>query len=520
MLKGEFISGAANTSGHSVLWLGRDSSTADYDTLAYACSNLVCMVRHSQEATRVTCSLARHNGRVNALAFTQRASEWTLFSAADDGRVLAWRRDQCEDWGAVAEIDFKAPLMLVTAVASVAGELLFVADGQGSVYGLTLLDGESSFEQLQTLAFPPAQTPNEVHACALSADVTGLFIGGVDGHIHIYAGRTSSLIRRQSRLEYVGMLSGHEDWVTCIDHCLIQEGLHFASGSQDGKIRLWRVSVSSTSEQRGQIADSSDPQITENDLEEDEEEEEGAEGKDVLTTEESTGEARLVFHLSDLKFAFYLEALLIGHEDWVTSVHWLPRREATPQPIFSTSMDRNMILWLPDPTSGIWVPVTRMGDVGGTLGGSVGANLLGFVSGAVSPYENKVLGVGYGGSFHLWTEGHKSKKWNATPFLSGHFGAVNDVAWSRSGNLLFTGSSDQTCRVFARFTGGDFVEISRPQVHGYDINCLALSPSSLTIYSGGDEKLVRIFEAPGVVVQGIRLLTPEQIADAESRSGK
>lgn len=519
MLQSEFISGAANTSGHSVLWLGRnDSSTNDDDTLAYACSNLICIVRHNSEATKVTHSLTRHHGRVNALALTQRASWWTLYSAADDGQVVAWRKRECEKFDVLAEVDLKAPLMLVTAMFCPSGDsdLVFTADGQGKVYGLILQHSKNSFEELQTLVFPSAQTPNAIHVCGLSEDVTGLFVGGVDGHIHVYAGRTSSLVLKQSKLEYVGLLSGREDWVTCIDHCLTQDGILFASGSQDGKIRLWRVTASASMEQRELMVEAGDLQEMENDQEEDEAVEEGVEGQDVLVTEESTGEARLVFQLSDLKFAVHLEALLIGHEDWVTSVHWLPRIEgSSTQPIFSTSMDRNMIVWLPDPTSGIWVPATRMGDVGGTLGGSVGANLLGFVSGVVSPHENRVLGIGYGGSFHLWAEETKSKKWRAMPFLSGHFGAVNDLAWSHSGNLLFTGSSDQTCRVFARFSGGEYFELSRPQVHGYDINCLALSPSSLTLYSGGDEKLVRIFEAPGVVVQGIKLLTQGQIADTD-----
>ena len=44
----------------------------------------------------------------------------------------------------------------------------------------------------------------------------------------------------------------------------------------------------------------------------------------------------------------------------------------------------------------VWTPVTRVGDVGGMLGGSVGANLLGFAGACLSPDGKALLGMGYG----------------------------------------------------------------------------------------------------------------------------
>ena len=59
-------------------------------------------------------------------------------------------------------------------------------------------------------------------------------------------------------------------------------------------------------------------------------------------------------------------------------------------------------------------------------------------------------------------------------------------------------------------------EISRPQVHGYDMNCLAIvkSPESENnklaskILSGGDEKVLRVFEAPYNFIKTINDLSP------------
>lgn len=63
------------------------------------------------------------------------------------------------------------------------------------------------------------------------------------------------------------------------------------------------------------------------------------------------------------QYTAFLEALLVGHEDWVHSVQWQPPQPPhsppqDPQPaqplcLLSTSMDRTMVLWRPDPATGL-----------------------------------------------------------------------------------------------------------------------------------------------------------------------
>ena len=139
------------------------------------------------------------------------------------------------------------------------------------------------------------------------------------------------------------------------------------------------------------------------------------------------------------------------------------------KPFLSSIFHRNIIIWSQDPLSSIWLPRTRMGDIGGDLGGCVGGNLLGFVGCALSPCRKAILSVGYGGSFHLWTRQdfatsetdlnvqtstsrleNNSSGWNPLPFITGHFGAVTDLCWGQDGNFLLSVSKDQTCRVYAR----------------------------------------------------------------------
>ncbi len=53
-----------------------------------------------------------------------------------------------------------------------------------------------------------------------------------------------------------------------------------------------------------------------------------------------------------------MEALLVGHEDWVFSAAWQPDQDAAESAapcLLSASMDRTMMLWRPEASSGALV---------------------------------------------------------------------------------------------------------------------------------------------------------------------
>lgn len=217
-------------------------------------------------------------------------------------------------------------------------------------------------------------------------------------------------------------------------------------------------------------------------------------------------------------YSVTFEALLVGHEDWIYSAQWRVQEAESKLQLLTTSADSSIAVWEADATSGVWVSVTRLGEISAQKGattatGSVG----GFWVGLWSPDGRSVVSLGRTGGWRLWTRGltglenngsdDEDDRWTQRVAVTGHVRAVRDVKWARDGSYLLTTSADQTTRQFAQWKRpatapkqetSSWHEFSRPQIHGYDLNCLApLSP--LRFISGADEKLLRVFDQPSAV---------------------
>lgn len=328
---------------------------------------------------------------------------------------------------------------------------------------------------------------------------------------------------------YHGHLLGHQDWITTFAYLPslnTRNGIGrsesiLASSGHDAKIRLWKFTTyPSLTEQLSSISEQDGDSDVDEDIIDDIEEEEG--------------EARLLISHDKHTTAVSLEALLLGHEEAVTSLSWRPPvRSSSKDCLLSSSMDRTILIWMEEDYEadgaggggGVWSPISRVGSAGGILGGSIGASLMGFVDATFSPCATRIVGHGYGGSIHFWTMVPQSEmgngeeeddviytaRWLSDPCITGHFRPVLDMAWDAQGDYLLTTSSDQTTRLWMEVPTTEdelrWVEVGRPQVHGYDmtsITCIGGQDDTQTeesepshrFVSGADEKVLRVFDAP------------------------
>lgn len=237
-----------------------------------------------------------------------------------------------------------------------------------------------------------------------------------------------------------------------------------ASCSQDGFVRLWRICKKDV------------------DVESDTDSLKIRQMKFITPTQ--CGENTFVVHL---------DAVLSGHEGWVYSVQWNKNEDGRIR-LISSSMDKSVIIWEVDEESGIWIEKFRFGEVGG--------NTLGFYGAVFNANGTQVAAHSYNGALHLWEEtmcDEKRSQWKTGVILSGHCNNVLDISWEpKHGRYLVSTSVDQTTRLFAIWNKAgkkSWHEIARPQVHGYDMQCISMIDSCRFI-SGADEKVLRVFEAP------------------------
>ncbi|XP_047072216.1 elongator complex protein 2-like [Lolium rigidum] len=411
-----------------------------------------------------------------------------LLSGSSDGAIMAWKIGSGKgEWSHALEL----PAMHKKGVTCLAGRM--VSDTV-SIFASTSSDGTVVIWEM---AVEPTTSGSCKVSClhslyvglkpmvslslAVLPEQEGrliLAMGGLDHKVHIYCGDLSGKFAKACELK------GHSDWIRSLDFSLPvmmgseKHSLFLVSSSQDKTIRIWKMTSDSISS-----------------------------SSMVQPRKENIGMASYIegplFVVGNASYQVSLESLLVGHEDWVYSVEWQPpmlllNAEAhQPMSILSASMDKMMMIWRPEKTTGLWINSVTVGELSHSA--------LGFYGGHWEPDGKSILAHGYGGFFHMWRDvGLDSENWQPQVVPSGHFAPVSDLTWSRSGEYLLTVSHDQTARIFAPWRShvnpGDVIcwrEIARPQIHGHDINCVAFiqGTGNHRFVCGADEKVSRVFEA-------------------------
>ncbi|XP_031709814.1 elongator complex protein 2 isoform X1 [Anarrhichthys ocellatus] len=417
----------------------------------------------------VVAVLNGHTGRVNTVQWVHRedcAPERHLVSGGSDNRLIVWEAQNGKFVQLVECKGHTGPVCAVDAIYVEDSRILVASSASDSTVRLWLCNEANEAECLHTLSFGSSFMMDVSLALLPGSRVPILACGGDDSRVHLYVQSNGEQLHKAMSLQ------GHEDWIRGVAWASLGGELLLASCSQDCLIRVWRLCAKSGTD--AHVED--DHTIIKM-------------KEDVFEVKER--DASSVFAVS-------LETVLAGHENWVYGVHWQPplyKGGELQQPLglLSASMDKTMIFWAPEEGSGVWVEQVRVGEVGG--------NTLGFYGCQMSPDGSMIVAHAFHGALHLWCkEKDKEGRWRPGVVISGHFNAVQDLSWDPDGEFILSVGSDQTTRLFTPWRNQDakkvtWHEISRPQIHGYDMQCLAMV-GRFQFVSGADEKVLRVFQAP------------------------
>ncbi|XP_042151141.1 elongator complex protein 2 isoform X1 [Oncorhynchus tshawytscha] len=448
--------------------------------IAYGTCNSVALYDPQEKC--VVAVLNGHTGRVNTVQWVHREDcgrETHLVSGGSDSLLIVWEAQDGKFKQYVECVGHTGPVCAVDAIHLDNNKLLIASTASDSTVKLWLYTG-SKAECTHTISFGSGFMMDVSLAWLPGSRVPILACGGDDCRIHLYA-------QCNGQFRKVLSLQGHEDWIRGVEWACVDGDLLLASCAQDCLIRVWRLVAKSRTKRNAQ------------------EERTIRMSEDVFTLTQNDASSA---------FAVTLESVLAGHENKVYGVHWQPPvikggDQHQSLSLLSASMDKTMILWAQEEGSGVWVEQVRVGEVGG--------NTLGFYGCQMSPDGSMILAHAFHGALHLWTQSHgKEGEWSPGVVISGHFNAVQDLSWDPEGEFILSVGSDQTTRLLTPWKRMDqtqptWHEISRPQIHGYDMQCLAMV-GRFQYVSGADEKVLRVFRAPRNFVENFANISGTPLA--------
>ncbi|CAL8583103.1 Elongator subunit elp2 [Xanthoria parietina] len=421
--------------------------------------------------------LCAHADIVNVVKFFYPATDWPplLLSGSADQTVRLWQVDPSAQhlYSPVGVLQGHAAS--INCLDVVPGRQVLAsgaADATIKIWHLDFKGHQWNTSLLQTIQTSPKFLPLTLCISVAKGDDLLLAAAGTQGSIHVYASKSSRDLTHQATL------TGHEGWIRSLaittEDAQPDSDLLLASASQDKYIRLWRCR-----QFHGSVS-AEDQQLNGN-----------IDFDSLLSNKTHRVQTR------SGSYVLTFEALLLGHDDWIYTVSW--QRIAGQLRLLSASADSSVSMWDSEAASGLWVCSTRLGEINAQKGSTTATGSMGgFCIGLWSPNGQSVACLGRTGSWRLWTYETDRGRWLQGVGVSGHTKPVMDIAWARDGSYLLSTGSDQTTRLHAKWISegaASWHEFARPQIHGYDLNCID-AIGELRFVSGADEKLLRVFDEP------------------------
>ncbi|PVU95163.1 hypothetical protein BB561_001981 [Smittium simulii] len=476
----DFISGASNRVANCCALVTVQENTNEapntettIDIACYGVGNSVALL-NLNKYNGIELTLQGHSDRVNCvsiLEYGKQSEKFEIISGSSDNTIKIWSKTPENKWTCASTLSEHTESVIY-------------------LKSIFLRNENNEFSHI-------------IASCSVDGAVkiwrkNSKATGNTDSKIHFYVWDQIT----QGFHKKV-MLEGHEDWVTSLSSTAFfdfseSEKLNsaishwnngdviLASASQDRYCRLWKISCIEFLDNCNEDLQSSK--------------------KNEILNALQTGDASQLsvrkhgFTVGNKSYKLELESVLSGHDDWIHSAYWQsPRSSLDDLQLVTASADQSILLWKPEADSGVWASEARFGEVGGSV--------YGFFNSLLNRNGDLILAIGYHGSLHIWrlltTDDDATLSWVQDVSPTGHFESVTDIQWEPYGRYFLTHSLDKTARIFGNWKtqtknpefSNVWHEISRPQIHGYELNCATfVNPS--TYASGADEKVVRIFESP------------------------
>ncbi|RSL76678.1 hypothetical protein CEP51_009738 [Fusarium floridanum] len=486
----EYLSSGAN----------RQTAVADWSRsgiLAFGADINVALWQPSLDPPKgVSSLLSGHKTTVKAVAFLPETDEdenTYLITGSDDNTLILWKAPK-------AGYDFKptqtsskhaGAINCITVLRVEGSQRWLIATGSADA-SIKIWNFENDqLELLQTIKTAPKYFPLCLSLSHVDQDGDVLVLASA-GTRDIVQILTAEAKAEQIKFEVQATLTGHEGWIRSLSFAketsAPESDLLLASASQDKYIRIWRIHQGK--ELPAMAASGSDP------------------SSDAYLPGKSPSNKAHRLKSAGKDFSVTFEALLLGHEDWIYSARWRRQDDDNLQ-LLSTSADNSLAIWEADPSSGIWVSMARLGEISREKGATTATGSTGgFWTGLWSPDGKSVACLGRTGSWRRWEYVPSEDTWRPCIAITGHTRAVTGITWAKNGEYLLSTSSDQTTRLHTRWNrpGQEtWHEMSRPQIHGYDLNCIDSLGASQFV-SGADEKLMRVFSEPKAVASMLNRL--------------